>query len=313
MADTHDMVIIGGGISAHTAALYAARAELKPVVLSGFEPDQLSLTTEVENFPGFPEGIMGPELVANAKKQAEKFGAAYVLEIAKSFTARDNHYEIITDKKTYLARTVIICTGASARRLNIPGEDTYFGKGVSTCAVCDAAFYRGKKTVVVGGGDSAMEEALALYKFADHVTIIHRRDTFNASKIMQDRVLKLSDKITVIWDSEALEVLGDGKVVTGVKLKNLKTGAQRELTTNGFFLAIGHLPNTALFKDSTTLDQLNYIITDKKQQTNLVGVYAAGDVQDNFFRQAVTSAGSGAAAAIAAERYLEHLKAEGRY
>lgn len=312
--DTRDVVIIGGGISAHTAAIYTARAALKPLVISGLEPDQLSLTTEVENFPGFPEGVQGPELVERAKKQAQKFGAEYKIEWAKKFEKEDDDkYKITTDSGVHHARTVIISTGASARRLDIPGEDEYFGRGVSTCAVCDAAFYKGKKTVVVGGGDSAMEEALALYKFADKVTIIHRKDSFRASKIMQDRVLKLTDKIEVLWNTEALEVLGDGKSVKGVKVKNNETGEESEVETDGFFLAIGHIANVDVFKDLVDLDDQNYIKTDKWQQTNLPGVFAAGDVQDHIWRQAITSAASGCASAISAERYIEKLQAEGKY
>lgn len=309
----HDVVIIGGGISAHTAGIYTARAELKPIVLAGYEPDQLSLTTEVENFPGFPNGIMGPDLIDNAKKQAEKFGTKYISEKVESFEPKDNFYEIKTNATTYNARTVIICTGAYSRRLNIPGEDQYFGKGVSTCAVCDAAFYKDKIAVVVGGGDSAMEETAALYKFATHVTLIHRKDKFNASKAMQNRIFGMKDKVDVLWNTEVKEVVGDGKFVTGIKIVNNKTNQESEIKTNGFFLAIGHLPNTALFKDHLTLDKAGYIVVDDKQQTNLPGVYAAGDVQDFIFRQAVTSAGSGCAAAISAERYIEHLKAEGKY
>lgn len=315
--DLHNVIIIGGGISAHTAAIYNARAELKPLVLSGIEPDQLSLTTEVENWPGDPEGVMGPELVADAKKQAEKFGAKYVMEKAEKFEPKDGYYEITTGKNTYQTRAVIISTGAHAKRLNIPGEDEYFGKGVSTCAVCDAAFYRGKKTVVIGGGDSAMEEASALHKFADKVTIIHRSDAFSsASKAMQNRIFNLKEKenkIDIMWNTEALEVLGDGKFVTGAKVKNNQTDETQEIKTDGFFLAIGHLPNVEIFKDHVELDDFGYIKTDKLQQTNLPGVFAAGDVQDRIFKQAVTSAGAGCAAAISAEKYIEELKDQGKY
>ena len=304
-----EVIIIGGGIAAHTAALYTARAELKPIVLSAVAPDQLSLTTLVENFPGFPEGVLGPELVANAKKQAEKFGANYVSAEATAFEIKKDFFEITAGGETYQGLCVVIATGASARRLNIAGEDKYFGRGVSTCATCDAAFYRDREAVVVGGGDSAMEEALALYKFAKKVTIIHRRNEFKASKIMRDRVLSLKDKIEIIWGAEVTEVLGDGKLVTGLKLKNLKTEEASEIKTNGLFLAIGHVPNTKIFAGKIELDDLGYITTDKKAKTNVPGVFAGGDVADHYFRQAITSAGSGCQAAMEAERYIEKLKA----
>jgi len=311
--DLLDVIIIGGGIAANTAALYTARANLKPLVLHGPELDQLSLTTTVENFPGFPEGIQGPELTTNSRKQAEKFGAKYIEGLVDSFEVKDNYFEVGTKNKKYNARCVIICTGASARKLGIPGEDQYFGKGVSTCAVCDAALYGGKDVVVVGGGDSAMEESLALYKFAKKVTIIHRKDTFRASKIMQDRVLKLKDKINVVWDTSVTQVIGDGKFVTGVKVKNLKDNKESEIKCDGMFLAIGHIPNTKIFEGKIKLDEHGYIITDKRSKTNLEGVYAAGDVQDPIFKQAITSAGSGCQAAIEAERRIENLKAKGEY
>ncbi len=316
-----DVIIIGGGIAAHTAALYTARADLNPLVIAGFEPDQLSLTTLVENFPGFENGVDGPKLIENSKKQAQKFGARYIQENADSFkiisggNKKSNLFEIEAGGKTYRSKTVIISTGASARKLKIPGEDKFFGRGVSTCAVCDAALYKGKITAVVGGGDSAMEETLALYKFAKKVYLIHRREEFRASKIMQDRILKLSknkDKLEIIWNTEVTEVLGDKKV-TGIKIKNIKTNKTSEIKTDGFFLAIGHTPNTSIFKNEINLDKEGYIITDKLSRTNIPGVYAAGDVQDPVFKQAITSAGAGCQAAIQAERYIEHLKAERKY
>ena len=312
MAKVYDVLIIGGGISAHTAALYTARASLKPLVVSGVAPDQLSLTTVVENYPGFPDGIMGPDLIAHCKKQAQKFGAEYIEENADSFKKIKNGFEVGVGKKKYQSRTVIISTGASARLLNIPGEQKYFGKGVSTCAVCDAALYRNKTAVVVGGGDSAMEETLALYKFAKKVYIIHRRDAFKASKIMQDRVLKLKDKIEVIWNSDVTEVKGT-RFVESVKVKNVVTGKMSEIKADGMFLAIGHIPNTTLFKDAVKLDEQGYILTDKMGKTNVEGLYAAGDVQDHVWKQAITSAGTGCMAALNAERYLEQLKASGAY
>lgn len=313
MSDVFDVIIIGGGIAAHTAALYTARASLSPLVISGLEPDQLSLTTLVENFPGFPEGILGPQLVDNAKTQAKKFGATYLTEAVTAFTKTDNGFDVTAGGKTYRGRTVIVATGASARWLGVLGEAQYVGRGVSICATCDAAFYRNKTTVVVGGGDSAMEEAMALYKVATSITIIHRKNEFRASKIMQDRVLALTDKIKVIWDSEVTEVIGNGTVVTGVKIKNVVTGAESEVPTDGVFLAIGHTANTKLFSGTLDLDEHGYIITNKRSQTNISGVFAAGDVADPIFRQAITSAGSGCQSAIEAERYIEHLKAEGKY
>ncbi|MEK6904119.1 MAG: thioredoxin-disulfide reductase, partial [Nanoarchaeota archaeon] len=305
-------VIIGGGIAAHTAALYTARASLNPVVISGKEPDQLSLTTLVENFPGFPEGVMGPELAKNARKQAEKFGAKYIEELAESFNKKGSNYVIKADGKTYEARTVVISTGAKARTLGIPGESKYFGRGVSTCAICDAALYRDKIVMVAGGGDSAMEESLALYKFAKKVYIVHRRDAFRASKIMQDRVLKLKDKIEVIWNSVPVEVTGD-KFVTGVKIKNVNTNKETLIKCDGMFLAIGHVPNTEIFKGKVELDEQGFVKTERNMHTNLPGVFAAGDVQDHVYKQAATSAGTGCMAAIEAERYIENLKATGKY
>ncbi|MEK6839645.1 MAG: thioredoxin-disulfide reductase [Nanoarchaeota archaeon] len=307
-----DVIIIGGGISAHTAALYTARASLKPFVISGAEPDQLSMTTLVENYPGFPEGIMGPDLIVHCKQQAQKFGAEYLEENVTSFKKIKQGFDISVGKKTFHARTVVISTGASARLLNIPGEKTYFGRGVSTCAVCDAALYRNKIAVVIGGGDSAMEETLALVKFATKVYLIHRKDSFRASKIMQDRVMKMKGKVDVILNTEVLEVKGN-KFVESIKIKNNGTGKISELKTDGLFLAIGHIPNTILFKDIVRLDEQGYVLTDKLGKTNVEGLYAAGDVQDSVFKQAITSAGTGCMAALNVERYLEHLKAEGTY
>lgn len=308
----YDVLIIGGGIASHTSALYTARANLDVLVLAGKELDQLSTTTLVENFPGFPEGVMGPELVKNARKQAEKFGAKYVEEIAESFEKKGNNYTVKAGGKSYEARTVIISTGASPRKMGIPGEKEYWGKGVSTCAVCDAALYKNLDVVVIGGGDSAMEESLALYKFAKKIYIVHRRDEFRASKIMQGRVLKLKDKIEIIWDSVPVEVKGD-KFVKSVKIKNLKTNNETEIMADGMFLAIGHIPNTKIFEGKIKLDKVGFIETDKNVHTSLPGVYAAGDVQDHVYKQAVTSAGTGCMAALEAEKYIENLKAEDKY
>ncbi|MDP2665923.1 MAG: thioredoxin-disulfide reductase [Candidatus Diapherotrites archaeon] len=312
MPSPRDVIILGGGISAHTAALYSARAALQPLIISGEKPDQLSLTTLVENFPGFPNGINGPDLVTNARQQAEKFGAQYQSGRATAIQRLPNgFFEVTTTEGIFQARTVIISTGADARVTGIPGEKEFFGRGVSTCAVCDAALYRGKETVVIGGGDSAMEESLALYKFAKKVTIVHRRDTFRASQIMQDRMVGLKDKVTVLWDSVPMGVLGD-KLVSGVKIKNLKTGVETILPADGMFLAIGHIPNTDFLKDFLTLDANGFIIT-QGVKTSQPGVFAAGDVMDPRYKQAITSAGTGCQAALEAEWYIEHLKAEGKY
>ena len=307
-----DVIIIGGGIASHSAAVYTSRAKLKTIVICGFEPDQLSLTTLVENYPGFPEGVLGPELIRNTRKQAEKFGAKYVEAVVTGFEIKKDGYEVKAEGKTYKSETIIISTGAKPRRLDIPGENKYFGRGVSTCAVCDAALYKNKIAVVVGGGDSAMEEALALVKFTSKVYIVHRRDEFRASKIMQDRVLKLKNNIEIIWDSAPTEVLGN-KFVEAVKIKNLKTNKETTLKADGMFLAIGHIPNTEIFKGKVELDELGFIKTDRKMHTSLPGVFSAGDVQDHVYKQAVTSAGTGCVAALEAEWHIEKLKAEGKY
>jgi len=307
-----NVVIIGGGISAHTAALYTARADLNPIIISSIEPDQLSLTTKVENYPGFPDGVLGPELIENCKKQAQKFNAKYIQGTVDSIKKRDNNFEINYENKKILSRTVIISTGATARTLNIPGEKKYFGRGISTCATCDAALFRDKEVLVIGGGDSAMEDSLSLYKFAKKIIIVHRRDQFRASKIMQERIFKLKDKISIIWDSSLEEVLGDGKFVIGAKIKNLKTNEISEIKCQGVFLAIGHTPNTKIVENLVDLDK-GYIKTDPKMNTNISGIFAAGDCQDHIFQQAVTAAGSGCQAALEAEKYIENLKATDKY
>ena len=299
------LIVVGGGISAHTAALYSARAGIKTLVLTGIEPDQLSITTLVENFPGFPDGIMGPDLIVNAKKQAAKFGAEYRAERVDKFEPKGKEFLITTAENSYTAQAVIISTGASATWLNVPGEKELVGRGVSACATCDGAFFRDKNIVVVGGGDSAMEESLYLSKFARHITIIHRRDNFRASKIMADRVLAKTDQIDVMWNTEVTEVLSGGQFITGVKIKNNQTGEAKEFPCEGLFVAIGHKTNIDVFKDLIKVDERGYIITDKLGQTNLPGVFAAGDVQDPYFKQAITAAGSGCAAALSVEKYLE--------
>tara|TARA_Y100000310_G_scaffold339280_1_gene431497 strand:- start:5321 stop:6247 length:927 start_codon:yes stop_codon:yes gene_type:complete len=302
--NVENVLIIGGGIAANSAAIYCARASLKPLVIHGPELDQLSLTTLVENYPGFPEGIMGPDLVNNTRKQAEKFGAKYIEGKVDSAKKKKGYFEIKAEKKTYKSKALIVSTGATARRLGIPGEDKYFGRGVSTCATCDAAIFSGKDVVVVGGGDAAMEETLALTKFAKSIKLIHRRDSFRASKIMQDRIFKLKNKVEIIWNTTATEVLGD-KFVTSIKTKNLKTKETKEIPCQGMFLAIGHIPNTKFLNNLVKTDKAGYIVTDKRSRTSTPGIFACGDVQDPVFKQAITSAGTGCQAAIEAENFVE--------
>ena len=300
-----NVIILGTGIAGLTPAIYIARANLSPLLISGQEDGgQLMLTTEVENFPGFPDGINGQDLVANSKKQAEKFGAKFKTDIAEDFNPIDGGFEIsLMGGDKIQTKTIIIATGASARWLGIPSEEKYKGRGVSTCATCDGAFYKGKEIIVVGGGDSAMEESLFLTKFATKVTVIHRRDEFRASKIMQDKFQK-NENTEVIWDSVVEEILGDGKVVTGVKLKNVKTNDITEFKCDGVFLAIGHIPNTKFLTGKVDLDKLGYVKADTLMKTSVSGIFAAGDVQDTRFKQAITAAGSGCMAGMEAEKYL---------
>ncbi len=302
---SHDVIIIGGGISAHTAAVYTSRASLNTLVISGESPDQLSLTTLVENFPGFPDGVMGPDLVSNAREQAKKFGAKYAGETVESISKKGNSFLVKTSENTYTGKAVILSTGASARTTGIPGEKEFFGRGVSTCAVCDAALYRNKTAIVIGGGDSAMEESLALAKFASKVIIVHRRDSFRASQIMQDRVLRMTDKISVIWNSAPVSVSGD-KLVKSLKIKNVETNVEKTIPADGVFLAIGHVPNTSFLNNFVALDEHGYIKVDGVK-TSVSGVFAAGDVMDPRYRQAITSAGSGCKAALEAEWFIEKL------
>ncbi len=299
-----DVVIIGSGIAGLTAAIYTARAGLKPVVVSGKEEGgQLVVTTIVENFPGFPEGIMGPELVSRAKEQAKRFGTRFIDGDAEKVEAAKEGFTVTTSEGKINARAVIAATGASARMLGLESEKKYWARGVHTCATCDGYFYRGKEVVVVGGGDSAMEESLFLAKQADKVTILHRRDSFRASKIMQDRV-KANGKISVVWNSEIEDVLGDGKKVTGAKLRNLQTKKTSELKTDAIFLAIGHVPNTKFIEGIAELDEQGYIKA-ANTKTKTPGLFAAGDCADRTYRQAATAAGSGCQAALEAQRYLE--------
>jgi thioredoxin reductase (NADPH) len=307
---TQDVVIIGSGPAGLTAALYAARADLKPLVIEGPEPGgQLMQTTEVENYPGYPEGVMGPRMMEDFRTQAQRFGAdcRYGYVTAIDFSARP--YRITVDEVTMLhANAIIISTGASAKWIGLPSEHRLKGKGVSACATCDGAFFRNQHVVVVGGGDTAMEEATFLTKFASRVTVIHRRDELRASKAMQNRAFN-NPKIDFIWDSEVAEVLGD-PVMTGLDVRNLKTGEVTRLDdVTGLFVAIGHKPNTDLFKGVLEMDEVGYIRTKGQSTlTDLAGVFACGDAMDATYRQAVTAAGSGCKAALDAERYLEEMK-----
>jgi thioredoxin reductase (NADPH) len=303
----HNVVILGSGCAGNTAAIYAARAGLKPLVLMGKEPGgQLSITSEVENFPGFPEGVMGPQLVENMKVQAERFGAEYRLGTVVEAELGKSPIRLSIDGEWVETRTLIVATGASARWLGVPGEQHMIGKGVSSCATCDGFFYRGKKIMVIGGGDTAMEEANFLTRFSD-VMLVHRRDEFRASKIMVERVMA-NPKIRVVLNTVVDEVVDNGSGVVGsVKLRNVKTGEVTSEEVDGFFVAIGHIPNTKPFVGQLDLDEEGYIISHGGARTNIPGVFHAGDVQDKVYRQAITAAGAGCMAAIEAERMLEHL------
>ncbi len=299
------VLIIGSGPAGLTAAIYAARADLSPVMIEGFERGgQLMLTTDVENYPGFPDGIMGPELMEQFRKQAERFGTRIISSNVTNVDFSERPFKVWVDDDLYESDTVIISTGASARWLGIPGEEKLRGFGVSACATCDGFFFRDREIAVVGGGDSAMEEALFLTKFASKVTIIHRRDEFRASKIMARRALD-HPKIEVMWDSVPEEILGEDGV-TGVRVRNVKTDAESVLEVEGVFVAIGHTPNTSVFADHLELDAAGYIVTTPGgTATSVPGVFAGGDVVDSVYRQAITAAGMGCQAAIDAERWSE--------
>ena len=304
------VIIIGSGCAGYTAAVYASRANLNPVLLAGLVlHGQLGLTTDVENYPGFPEGIMGPKLMDAMKKQAERFGTRIVYDVATEVDFSKKPLIVKTHDKTYETQSVIICTGASPKKLGVPGEEEYWGYGVSSCATCDGAFFKNQELVVVGGGDTAMEEALFLTRFASKVNVVHRRDSLRASKIMQDRALK-NEKIEFIWNTAVTEILGDPKTksMNAVRLKNLVSSEQTERPMGGLFLGIGHEPNTDIFRGKLKLDENGYIVTDRRQRTDVEGVFAAGDAQDHIYRQAVTAAGTGCAAAIEAERYITDLE-----
>ncbi|MCF2533881.1 thioredoxin-disulfide reductase [Yinghuangia soli] len=310
MSDVRNVIIIGSGPAGYTAATYAARADLKPLVFEGAVTagGALMNTTEVENFPGWPEGIMGPDLMDNLRKQAERFGAELVADdIVEAELEGD--IKVVKDGSgnVHRAKAVILATGSAYRELGLPNEKELSGHGVSWCATCDGFFFRSQHIAVVGGGDSAIEEATFLTRFAETVTVIHRREELRASKIMQDRAFA-NDKIKFAWNSEVAEVLGDGKL-TGVKLRDTVTGELRDLDVTGLFIAIGHEPRTELLKGQIDLDEEGYVkVSHPTQHTNLTGVFACGDVVDHIYRQAITAAGSGCAAALDAERYLEDLK-----
>lgn len=300
-----NVVIVGSGCAGNTAAIYAARASLTPLVVAGHEPGgQLSLTTLVENFPGFPDGVNGPDLVENIKKQSQNFGAEYVLGSVVGADLSKRPFRLNVDGEWIETRALIIATGASARWLGLPSEQKLIGHGVSSCATCDGFFYRGKKIMVIGGGDSAMEEANFLTKFGSEVVLVHRRDQFRASRIMIDRV-RANPKITLLTNMVVDEIFDVSKgVVTGVRLRDVLSGDTWEREVDGFFLAIGHVPNTAAFKGQIELDQDGYIVSKGGATTSVRGVFHAGDVQDRTYRQAITAAGAGCMAAIEAEHFL---------
>lgn len=306
MTKQYDVIIIGSGPAGYTAAIYASRANLSVLMFQGYQVGgQLMLTSDVENYPGFEEGILGAPMMEKFEVQARRFGTEMIPEDVTAIDFSERPFRLITDSGDYLARTIIIATGASAKWLGLPSEQRLQGRGVSACATCDGFFFKGKEVAVIGGGDTAMEEANFLSRYASHVTVIHRRDTLRASKIMQDRSFK-NTKISFIWDTDVTEVLGD-EAVTGLQLRNLKTGEERVLPVQGLFLAIGHEPNTGLFKGIIDMDRKGYIVPVEYTMTNVPGVFAAGDVTDHRYRQAVTAAGDGCRAAIDLERWLESL------
>jgi thioredoxin reductase (NADPH) len=307
MTETRNVIVLGSGPAGYTAALYAARANLAPLVLKGLEAGgQLMLTTDVENYPGFPDGILGPELMDAFEKQSARFEAEIVAQSATRVDLSEEPFGVWAGDQEWRTRALIMATGASARWLGVPGEDILRGRGVSACATCDGFFFRDRELIVVGGGDTAMEEATFLTKFASKVTIVHRRREFRASKIMQERALA-NPKVDVIWDAVVEEILGEG-AVSGVRLRDVNTDATRELPTDGVFVAIGHTPNTELVKGQLELTDGGYIVVaEPTTRTSVPGVFAAGDVTDVIYRQAVTAAGQGCKAAIDVEKHLEEL------
>ena len=304
MAKLYDVIIIGSGPSGYTAAIYAARANLSVLMFQGYKVGgQLMDTTDVENYPGFTEGILGPDMMEVFEAQARRFGTEMLIEDVTAVDFSQRPFTLTADSGTYQARAVIVATGASAQWLGLPSEERLKGRGVSACATCDGFFFKGKDVAVVGGGDTAMEEATFLTRYANHVTVIHRRDSLRASKIMQDRAFQ-NPKISFIWESEVIEALGD-EALTGLRLRNLKTREESTLPVQGLFLAIGHKPNTELFQGVLDMDKAGYLTPVEFTMTNIPGVFAAGDVTDHRYRQAVTAAGDGCRAAIDAERWLE--------
>jgi thioredoxin reductase (NADPH) len=304
MNDVRELIIIGGGPAGYTAALYAARANLEPLVIEGFQwGGQLMITSDVENYPGYPDGVMGPEMMAEFRRQAERFGTEFVMDDVSRVDFAERPFRVWVEDTEYRANAVIVATGASARWLGLPGEQQYQGRGVSACATCDGAFFRDKELIVVGGGDTAMEEATFLTRFASKVTLVHRRNEFRASPIMVDRA-RQSEKIEFLTNTVVDDIHGDGKV-EWVTLRNTETGDSWVHKVDGVFVAIGHDPNTKLFVDQLDHDDAGYLITKPRStETNVPGVFAAGDVQDHTYRQAVTAAGSGCMAALDAERFL---------
>jgi thioredoxin reductase (NADPH) len=304
MNDVRELIIIGGGPAGYTAALYAARANLEPLVIEGFQwGGQLMITSDVEHYPGYADGVMGPAMMADFRRQAERFGTEFVTDDVTKVDFSEEPFRVWVEDTEYQARSVIVATGATARWLGIESEDRFKGKGVSACATCDGSFFRDKHIYVVGGGDTAMEEALFLTRYGFKVSIVHRRDEFRASQIMLDRA-RLHDKIEFVTNAEVEEVLGNGHI-SGLRLRDTQTGETREVEAGGLFIAIGHEPNTKLFLDQLDHDENGYLITKPgSTETNIPGVFAVGDVQDHIYRQAVTAAGTGCMGALDAERYL---------
>jgi thioredoxin reductase (NADPH) len=305
MNETRELIIIGGGPAGYTAALYAARGNLTPLVIEGFAwGGQLMITSDVENYPGYADGILGPQMMQDFRRQAERFGAEFLTDDVTKVDFSEHPFRVSVGDTDYFAESVIVATGASARQLGLETERTLQGKGVSYCAVCDAAFFRDKDVVVVGGGDSAMEEAIFLTKFANKVTVVHRRDDFRASQIMLDRA-RGNEKVEFVTPTVVDEVLAEDGQTAGVRIRDLNTGESRDLAVQGLFVAIGHDPNTRLFLDQLEHDEAGYLVTKPgSTETNVEGVFAAGDVVDHTYRQAVTAAGTGAMAALDAERWL---------